>query len=203
LSTFGPNARKGRLVMLLRRFLILLRDKWPKYLSEKKQPHTTRDTLHSRAAPAVIQNPNWRGARCHEGSDEIQSRRHGGELLWTWPHQTKLQPPKLKYETLEISEIFVNLHLAVSCNLLTEQYPQLLPRITSPDHFDTFVSVKRQHSLLEVLIVKLAYMLGCIRPEVRLPPDQRVLYSDCRETMYCGLLRLSSRVLYCIEARYL
>jgi len=27
--------------------------------------------------------------------------------------------------------------------------------------------------------VNLAYMPGCIRPEIRLTPDQRVLCSDC------------------------
>jgi len=50
------------------------------------------------------------------------------------------------------------------------------------------LSVKRQHSLLGdgVLNVKLAYMPSWIRPEVRLPLDQRFLRSDCCEKMYYG-----------------
>jgi len=39
--------------------------------------------------------------------------------------------------------------------------------------------VKRQHSLLEVLNVKLDYMPSCMRPKVILPLDQRILCSDC------------------------
>jgi len=35
--------------------------------------------------------------------------------------------------------------------------------------------------LLEVLNVKLAYMPSCIRPEVRLTPDQRILCSDVKK----------------------
>jgi len=48
------------------------------------------------------------------------------------------------------------------------------------------LSVNRQHSLLGVLNVKLAFMPCCIRPEVRLTPDQRILCSDCCEKMYYG-----------------
>jgi len=32
--------------------------------------------------------------------------------------------------------------------------------------------------------VKLAYMRSCIRPEVRLTLDQRILCSDCCEKVY-------------------
>lgn len=35
-----------------------------------------------------------------------QSRRHGGPLVGLSP-QTKHQPPKLEYETLEISGVFI------------------------------------------------------------------------------------------------
>jgi len=65
------------------------------------------------------------------------------------------------------------------------------------------LSVKRHHSLLGVLSVMLVYMPSCIRPEVRLTPDQRILWSDCSEKMYYGLLRQSSRILFCTEAWYL
>jgi len=51
--------------------------------------------------------------------------------------------------------------------------------------------------------VKLAYVLSCIRPEDRLTPDQHMLWSECCEKMYCGYLRQLSRILYCMEARYL
>jgi len=38
------------------------------------------------------------------------------------------------------------------------------------------------YSLLQLLNVKLACMLSCVRPEVRLPFDQkRILCSDCCE----------------------
>jgi len=33
---------------------------------------------------------------------------------------------------------------------------------------------------------ELAYMPSCIRPEVRLAPDQRILCSDFSEKMHCG-----------------
>jgi len=49
----------------------------------------------------------------------------------------------------------------------------------------------------------LAFVPSCICPEVRLTPDQHILWSDCCENMYHGYLRQSSRILYCIEARYL
>jgi len=65
------------------------------------------------------------------------------------------------------------------------------------------LSVKPHHSLLEVLNVKLAYVPSCIRPEVTLTPDQYILCSDCCEKIYYGYLRQSSRILYCIKARYL
>ena len=47
--------------------------------------------------------------------------------------------PKLKFETLEISVVFVNPCSVLSCNLYTEQYLPLLSRLTPPDHFGTFV----------------------------------------------------------------
>jgi len=88
-----------------------------------------------------------------------------------------------------------------------EQYLSLLSlRIISPDHFRYVckeikriwgLSVKRQHSLRGVQNVKLAYMPSCIRPEVRLPLDQRVL-CGCIMASPNGLLGF----LYCIvEAR--
>jgi len=48
------------------------------------------------------------------------------------------------------------------------------------------LSVKRHHSLLGVLNVKLMYVPSCIRLEVKLTPDQRILCSDCYEKMYYG-----------------
>jgi len=48
--------------------------------------------------------------------------------------------------------------------------------------------------------VNLTYMPGCIHPEIRLTHDQR---SDYCEKLYHGLLKQSSRNLYCIEARNL
>jgi len=48
------------------------------------------------------------------------------------------------------------------------------------------LSVKRHQSLLGVLNVKLVYMPSCIRPEVKLTPDQRILCSDCYAKMYYG-----------------
>jgi len=67
------------------------------------------------------------------------------------------------------------------------------------------LSVKRHHSSHGVLSVKLAYVLRCTRPEVRRTPDQRILciFCDYCEKMYYGLLRQSSRILYCKEARSL
>ena len=49
-----------------------------------------------------------------------------------------------------------------------------------------------------------AYMSSCIRPDVRLTPDQRILCSGCCEkySMACSLLRQSSLISYCIEARH-
>jgi len=51
------------------------------------------------------------------------------------------------------------------------------------------LSAKHHHSLLGALSVKLAYVPGCIRPEVRLTPDQYILRSDCCEKMHYGYLR--------------
>jgi len=45
--------------------------------------------------------------------------------------------------------------------------------------------VKRQHSLLGVLNVNLTYVPKCIRPEISLPLDQRIL-CDCCEKIYYG-----------------
>jgi len=50
-------------------------------------------------------SPNWGNSSCHRGL-KIHSRHH-------LAHQTKLQPPKLNYETLEIIEAFVNPHSTV------------------------------------------------------------------------------------------
>jgi len=40
-----------------------------------------------------------------------------------------------------------------------------------------------------------AYMPTCVRPEVRLPLDQRVLCSDCRKK--CSMSRPGSLLLFC------
>jgi len=40
--------------------------------------------------------------------------------------------------------------------------------------------------MLGVLNEKLPYKPGCIRPEVRLPLDRRILGSDCYEKIYYG-----------------
>jgi len=46
------------------------------------------------------------GGTLSQGS-KIQSRHHRGAFVGLAP-QTKLQPPTLIYETLEISEVFIN-----------------------------------------------------------------------------------------------
>jgi len=53
----------------------------------------------------------------------------------------------------------------------------------------------RRYSLLEVLNVKLACVPGRIRPEVRLPLDQRILCSDCCEK--CIMVRPGSLLIFC------
>ena len=63
------------------------------------------------------------------------------------------------------------------------------------------LSLKRHHSLLGALNVKLAYMPSCIRPEVRLTPNQRILCSDVQNVLW--LARQSSLILYCTAAKYL
>jgi len=49
------------------------------------------------AVSASLHTPNW-GPRCHRGPK-----------LQSLSPETKFQPPKFKYETLEISKVFVSL----------------------------------------------------------------------------------------------
>jgi len=56
------------------------------------------------------------------------------------------------------------------------------------------LSLKRHHSLFGVLNVKLAYMPSCIRPEVRLTPNQRILCSDVKK---CFMASSDSHLVFC------
>ena len=56
------------------------------------------------------------------------------------------------------------------------------------------LSVKRHHSWLGVMNVKLAYMRSCIRPEVRVTPNQCILCSDVNK---CFMANASSLVVFC------
>jgi len=55
--------------------------------------------------------------------------------------------------------------------------------------------LKRQHSLLGVLNVKLIYMPNGVRPEVGLTPDQRILCCDSCEK--CFMPSSCSHLVFC------
>jgi len=56
------------------------------------------------------------------------------------------------------------------------------------------LSLKRHHSLFGALNVKLADMLSCQRPEVRLTPNQRILCSDVKK---CFMASSGSHLVFC------
>ena len=95
------------------------------------KPHYVSATI--RSVSAAIHTPQL-GAHAVTGGLEILSRRQWGDFVGLAPKQS-FSTSKLKYETLEISEVFINQYYILSCDLYTDQYQQLWPRMTSPDYF--------------------------------------------------------------------
>jgi len=88
-------------------------------LAKQTPMHISHPPYHSIGGGTLSQGP------------KIRTRRHRRTFSSLAP-QTKFQPSKLRYETLEISEVFVNPYSVLL--FIDRATPALLPRIISPDH---------------------------------------------------------------------
>ena len=76
---------------------------------------------------AALHTPTW------------GSRRRRGPKIQSFVPPKKISTPKFRYETLEISEVFVNPYPLLSCNLSTEQYLPLLLGLKSSDQCRRYI----------------------------------------------------------------
>jgi len=64
------------------------------------------------------------------------------------------------------------------------------------------LSIKRRHSLLEVLNVKLAYVPSCKRPEFKLTPDQRTVLWVVTVVRKCIMASSGSLLVFCTAQKH-